>query len=107
MEASSADEGLAYIEKEDKIDLMISDVVMPKVDGIDLLSKARKSNKNLKVLFISGYTQENFTKVLKEKNVYFLPKPYSMNDIAQKVKDIIELPESADDSHLKGASVFE
>ena len=77
-------------ELDYKIDLMISDVVMPEMDGPTLLTRVRERMPNLKVIFVSGYAEENVRQdIADNKSVEFLPKPYSLDQINSKVKDVL------------------
>jgi two-component system cell cycle sensor histidine kinase/response regulator CckA len=70
------------------IDLMISDVVMPNMDGPTMLKEAREYLGDARIVFISGYAKEEFSDVLsKETEVSFLPKPFSLAELATKVKE--------------------
>ena len=90
-EADSGDEALDVLDELDyKIDLMISDVVMPEMDGPTLLTRVRERMPNLKVIFVSGYAEENVRQdIADNKSVEFLPKPYSLDQINSKVKDVL------------------
>ncbi|MEC9347255.1 MAG: ATP-binding protein [Pseudomonadota bacterium] len=90
LEAESGDQALAIVEAGDKdIDLMVSDVVMPNMDGPTLIRKARQSRPDLRAVFISGYAEEAFRRSLGDDliDVDFLPKPFSLKDLAAKVKE--------------------
>ena len=85
-------EALAFFEEEDTlIDLLITDVVMPQMSGTELTHKIRMKKPGLKVLFMSGYTEDIIVHqgVLKEE-VSFIQKPFSMNDFARKVRDAMK-----------------
>lgn len=72
-------------------DLMISDVVMPAMDGPTLLKKGRDLLGNAKIVFISGYAEEEFSDLLAEEpDVSFLPKPFTLVQLAEKVKMVLE-----------------
>lgn len=73
-------------------DLLITDIVMPTLDGPTLVKKITENHPNLKVIFISGYAQDTFRKKLQcdEENIQFLPKPFSLTELAIKVKDVLE-----------------
>lgn len=90
-EADSGDEALDVLEELDyKIDLMISDVVMPEMDGPTLLTKVRERMPTLRVIFVSGYAEENVRQdIADNQSVEFLPKPYSLDQINSKVKDVL------------------
>ena len=75
----------------DKIDLLITDVVMPKMDGPSLVREVRESQPDMKVIFISGYTEDSFRQRLdSDSNIHFLPKPFSLKQLATKVKEVID-----------------
>jgi two-component system cell cycle sensor histidine kinase/response regulator CckA len=78
-------------EHADKIGLLITDVVMPEMSGLDLARKIRSFQPGLKVLFISGYTYDVIAHhgVL-ESGIRFLQKPFSTRDLAVKVREAIE-----------------
>jgi two-component system, cell cycle sensor histidine kinase and response regulator CckA len=74
----------------EKIDLLITDVVMPRLDGPELVRKVREICPDIKVIFISGYAEDAFRRTLdSEGNIEFLPKPFSLSQLAAKVKDVI------------------
>ena len=73
-----------------KIDIIISDVVMPEIDGPTLIKKIRLKYPHVKVLFISGYAQEAFKKNLDIADDFnFLQKPFSLQDLNQAVKKVL------------------
>ena len=78
---------------DDFIDLMITDVVMPEMDGPTLIKEMRATRPDLRVICISGYAEETFRDKLGESDdIHFLPKPFSLNQLAGKVKDVMSLP---------------
>ncbi|OSQ44190.1 ATP-binding protein [Thalassospira sp. MCCC 1A01428] len=91
LEASNGDNALEVLENTDKtIDLVISDVVMPGLDGPSLIRKLRAERPDLKVIFISGYAEDTYRDELDEENgVHFLPKPFSLKELATKVKEVL------------------
>ncbi len=90
-EAESGEEALEKLDEIDgKIDLIISDVVMPEMDGPTLLKHVRQRFPELKVIFVSGYAEESVRRDLEDdRSVEFLPKPYSLDQINSKVKDVL------------------
>ena len=90
-EAGSGEEALEVLDEIDgRIDLLISDVVMPEMDGPALLKKVRETYPDLKVIFVSGYAEENVRRGLEDdRSVEFLPKPYSLDQINSKVKEVL------------------
>jgi two-component system cell cycle sensor histidine kinase/response regulator CckA len=91
-EADGGEEALEVLEDLDfKIDLMISDVVMPEMDGPTLLKHVRETMPNLKVIFVSGYAEESVRRDIEDdQSVEFLPKPYSLDQINTKVKEVLQ-----------------
>lgn len=91
LEADSGEAALDILEKGDEqIDLMISDVVMPSLDGPTLVSRARELNPGLKIIMISGYAEDAFRKKISVEQIAFLPKPFSLTHLAEKVKEALE-----------------
>jgi two-component system cell cycle sensor histidine kinase/response regulator CckA len=88
-EASTGVEALEMMAKlDDKVDIVVSDVVMPEMDGPTLLKELRKKNPDLKIIFVSGYPHEAFETSLDKKEQFaFLPKPFSLPQLAAKVKE--------------------
>jgi two-component system cell cycle sensor histidine kinase/response regulator CckA len=87
-EAASGVEALdTFLRHDGKIDLVVSDVVMPEMDGPTLLGELRQRNPNTKVVFVSGYAEEAFRKNLPEgEDFQFLPKPFTMKQLVETVK---------------------
>lgn len=92
IEAQDGEEALEILQSGDyDFDLMISDVVMPAMDGPTLLKKGRDLLGNAKIVFISGYAEEEFSDLLAEEpDVSFLPKPFTLVQLAEKVKMVLE-----------------
>ena len=91
-EAASGEEALELAETHaGTIDLMISDVVMPGMQGPDLLKQARRYLGAAPVMFISGYAESEFSDLLEgETNVSFLPKPIDIKTLAERVKQELQ-----------------
>ena len=74
-----------------QVDLVVSDVVMPEMDGPTLLKEMRKRNPALKIIFVSGYAEEAFAKSLPQnddrKQFSFLPKPFTLKQLVGAVKE--------------------
>ncbi|MGH7007636.1 MAG: ATP-binding protein, partial [Stellaceae bacterium] len=76
LEAKSGEAALEIMARGEKIDVVVTDVVMPKMDGPGLVTRLRQRHPDLKVIFISGYTEDSFRKRLgDEREIHFLPKP--------------------------------
>ena len=91
-EASSGVEALEiYNELGGQIDIVVSDVVMPEMDGPTLLGELRKLRPDIKFVFVSGYAEDAFAKNLPaEAKFGFLPKPFSLKQLATVVKEVLE-----------------
>ena len=71
-----------------KVDLVVSDVVMPEMDGPTLLKELRKRNPDLKIIFVSGYAEDAFEKNLPQGEQFaFLPKPFTLKQLVAAVKE--------------------
>ncbi len=91
-EASSGVEALEiFSELNGEVDVVVSDVVMPEMDGPTLLGELRKVQPNIRFIFVSGYAEEAFSKNLpKDAKFGFLPKPFSLKQLATVVKEMLE-----------------
>jgi two-component system cell cycle sensor histidine kinase/response regulator CckA len=92
LEAADGEEALDLcIEHAGTIDLLISDVIMPGMDGPTLLKKARGYLGEAPVMFISGYAEAEFSDLLEgETGVSFLPKPIDIKVLAERVKQHLQ-----------------
>jgi len=90
-EAASGIEALKVVEEQKgKIDIVVSDVVMPEMDGPTLLKELRKLFPDIKFIFVSGYAQDAFAKNLPEDAAFaFLAKPFSLKQLATAVKEML------------------
>ena len=95
LEANSGDAALAKVnEHQGAIDVLISDVVMPNMDGPTLAKKVRSTWPDMKIIFISGYAEDAFRRNLdRGAEINFLPKPFSLKQLAGKVKEVLGHPE--------------
>ncbi|MBB3440677.1 PAS domain-containing sensor histidine kinase [Rhizobium sp. BK379] len=91
-EAGSGVEALEIMEElEGKVDIVVSDVVMPEMDGPSLLRELRKNYPDLKFIFVSGYAEDAFARNLPpEAKFGFLPKPFSLKQLAVAVKETLD-----------------
>ena len=87
--ATNGEEALEIIEQGEEIALLISDVVMPLMDGPTMVREARKTRPELPILFMSGYAEEQLRKSIDIANVAFLPKPFSVQDLAEAVRNVL------------------
>ncbi|HEY0270334.1 MAG TPA: response regulator [Sphingomonas sp.] len=70
-------------------DLMVSDVMMPVMDGPTMVGHARKRFPDLPILFMSGYAEEQLRRSIDLDNVAFLPKPFSVQQLAEAARDAL------------------
>ena len=91
LEASDGEMALDVINaNEGAIDLIISDVVMPGMDGHTLVQLVRQELNEVKVILISGYADDVIPGGLdQDSTIHFLPKPFTLTDLAGKVKDVL------------------
>jgi len=90
--ANNGEEALELIEEGTEFDLLISDVVMPQMDGPTLVRAARAKYPDIKVLFMSGYAEEQLRKSIDIDRVSFLPKPFSVQQLGQAARDALQPP---------------
>ncbi|MEA2935629.1 MAG: two-component system, cell cycle sensor histidine kinase and response regulator CckA [Variibacter sp.] len=88
LEAENGVEAMRVLEdKSGEVDLVVSDVVMPEMDGPTLFKEMRKRNPELKMIFVSGYAEEAFEKNLPEGGQFaFLAKPFTLKQLVGIVK---------------------
>jgi two-component system, cell cycle sensor histidine kinase and response regulator CckA len=94
LEAISADEAeKLVVQRGKKIDLLLTDVVMPAMSGRDLARRISARSPQTRVLFMSGYTDNVIAQggVL-EPGVSFLQKPFSPRALAAKVREVLDTP---------------
>jgi two-component system cell cycle sensor histidine kinase/response regulator CckA len=94
IEASNGVEAMEALEqKNGAVDLVVSDVVMPEMDGPTLLKTMRGRNPDLKIIFVSGYAEDAFDKSLPENQQFaFLPKPFTLSQLVAAVKETMTPP---------------
>ena len=84
--ADNGEDALEVLRSGESIDLLITDVVMPGLDGPSMVREARKTWPDLKILFMSGYAEEQLRKSIDIENVNFLPKPFSVTELAEAAR---------------------
>ena len=88
LEAGNGVEAIDVFDKQGDVDLVVSDVVMPEMDGPTLLKELRKRNPSVRIIFVSGYAEEAFAKNLpSEEHYQFLAKPFTLKQLVAKVKE--------------------
>ncbi len=99
--ASDGDDGLtkvrARLDSGHMFDLVVSDVVMPAMDGPAMARALRQIAPGLPVLFMSGYAEEQLRREIDIENMYFIPKPFSVQQISGKVAEVLAAAASGKD----------
>ncbi len=91
LEAGTGAEALEVMaEAGGIVDLVVSDIVMPEMDGPTLLKALRRSNPELKIIFISGYAEDALKSLDGGEEFSFLPKPFQLKELVATVKETIE-----------------
>ncbi len=92
LQAKNGDEAISLGKKEKgKIDLLISDIVLPDIKGNKLSEKIKKSNSKMKTIYMSGYTEKNIiSENLIEEGSIFLQKPFNMDTLLRKVSKTLK-----------------
>ena len=91
LEADSGEAALDVINNGNaKIDLLISDVVMPGMDGYTLAHLVRNEHPHVKIILMSGYAEDvNPDEIGRDPTMRFLPKPFTLKKLAGMVKDVL------------------
>jgi two-component system cell cycle sensor histidine kinase/response regulator CckA len=87
--AENGEEALEVLGRGEEFVLLISDVVMPGMDGPTMVAEARKSRPNLPILFMSGFAEEQLRMWIDLDNVAFLPKPFSVQELAEAARRVL------------------
>jgi two-component system, cell cycle sensor histidine kinase and response regulator CckA len=95
LDADSGETALEILtENLNLIDLIVSDVVMPNMDGPTMARAALQLRPDVPIIFVSGYAEEtlrqSLTDVMDTANVSFLPKPFSLKELARSVKTVLD-----------------
>ena len=92
--ASDGEDGLEALGRAiaagEEFDLVLSDVVMPSMDGPAMAREIRNLRPDLPVLFMSGYAEEQLRREIDIPNMYFLAKPFSVTQICTAVEDVLK-----------------
>ncbi len=93
LEASNGEAAIEILDAGEAVDILVTDIVMPGLDGPSLIRQVREKRPDLRVICISGYTEDSFRKRIDfSDNIHFLPKPFSLQQLAGKVKEVISEP---------------
>jgi two-component system cell cycle sensor histidine kinase/response regulator CckA len=91
LEASGGEAGLEIVRHHPGgIDLLVTDVVMPNMDGPTLVRAARRLRPEMRIIYMSGYAEDAFRRnEEKVEELHFLPKPFGLKQLVAKVKDVL------------------
>ncbi len=91
--SNGADAVRIFAQHQNAIDLLLTDVIMPQMSGRELAERLKVLQPSLKVLYISGYTDDMLAHhgVL-ESNVYLLQKPFAPDELAKKLREVLDAP---------------
>jgi two-component system cell cycle sensor histidine kinase/response regulator CckA len=87
--AENGEVALDLLRESARPDLLISDVVMPTMDGPTMVRHVRERYPDLPVLFMSGYAEEQLRNSIDIDNVAFLPKPFSVQQLANATREVL------------------
>jgi two-component system, cell cycle sensor histidine kinase and response regulator CckA len=89
IEAPNGEDALRLVEShENGIDLLVTDVVMPVMDGPALVKKIREKDAGMPIVYMSGYAETSFRKDMESsEDVHFLPKPFTLKQLLSAVKE--------------------
>jgi len=88
---SSSEEALTLLATREDVEILLSDVVMPKIGGLELARRARERRPNLKIVFMSGYAGGLLIEQLRELGgVTTLEKPFRPSDLVARVRQVLD-----------------
>ena len=96
--ARTAEDALELLQDYPDVALVITDVVMPGMSGADLAVRLSDLKPGMRVLFVSGYTDDKLTRVLSMRGAHFLPKPYTVTLLTRKVRQMLDEPDASTSS---------
>lgn len=90
-ECANADQALEILSKNSNFDLLLTDMIMPGMDGETLIKKAKEAYPKLKTILMSGYSEDLARHASSEnKDMAFLAKPFELNQLIDKVQEVLE-----------------
>ena len=90
LEAMDGSEALEiFALSADQIDLIISDIVMPRVNGVEFYMKILKSKPDVKFIFISGYSDNDILSQADLINIEFVQKPFKLNELLKRIRRVL------------------
>ena len=89
LEASCGQTALDVLnDHEGSVDIIVTDVIMPEMDGPTMAKEVMKIYPDMPIIFVSGYTEDRFKEEIGD-NAHFLPKPFTLQQLASRVKEVL------------------
>jgi CheY-like chemotaxis protein len=92
LEAGDGKEALSiFRDHQDEIQLIVTDVIMPEMNGLEMYNEVRRIKPDMPAIFMSGYTADIIGgNIFREDNVYFLSKPLKATELLHKIREIFQ-----------------
>lgn len=93
--AGDGEEAIQFVEKnENRIDLLLTDIVMPQLNGRELADRLKDMRRGLRVLYMSGFMKEAILKYygISITGIPFLQKPFTRETLSRKVREVLDAP---------------
>ena len=92
LEACDGIEALRLLEDASRIHLVITDVVMPNMTGAELARHLAQTNPEMRIIFMSGYTEDPIVRLIEQVPGLFLPKPFTAAVLMERVRQVLDRP---------------
>ena len=89
LEAAEANTAMKILQSEEPIDLLLSDVGLPGMNGRQLADIAREHRPGLRVLFMTGYAEQAISSDFLDAGMDMISKPFAIDDLAMRVRDML------------------
>jgi two-component system cell cycle sensor histidine kinase/response regulator CckA len=91
LEASDGAEALRLLERAEDVQLVLTDVIMPNMDGAELAQQLSRNRPELRILFMSGYVEDSLVRSI-GRTPLFLAKPFTATTLMEKVNQALDRP---------------
>lgn len=90
--AKNGTDALTALEKNDTFDILLTDIVMPGIDGIELSTRAKEIHPSIEIMLITGFAAMamKHAEEAENTNTQMLSKPFHLNDLVEKVEDLLK-----------------
>ncbi len=92
LEAGDGREALRLLEAAEDVQLVLTDMVMPRMDGPELAQHLSRTRPDLRIMFMSGYTENPVARFAEDEGVLFLPKPFTATSLMEKIHQALTRP---------------